>query len=212
MIPIFYQTLSTTSTGRVIRCVTCESCRADYVFNFDATAEDKSTILYGMGAKSAERKAIARAQAAVESELETGIRVVPCPGCGWYQEHMVAELRNRLPRAFGTEAIGLFSVSLLMMATGLFAAGSVILAPKHVQQEESALGFWIAVASVGLILFLIGCYVIQRNMSRRADVDPNGTVPLDVRLERARTKALLHSEFVRQYPGVEVVRFPPHGG
>lgn len=209
MIPIVFTTLTATSTGRVVRCVTCESCQADYVFTFDATAKGTSTSLYGMGMKSVERKAIREAQAAVDHELKTGVRVVPCPSCGWYQAHMVDELRNRIPPAFGLEAMGLLGVAILMMVLGNFAAIKVLTAPKHVHVEAYAAEFWFGVAGLGLICFLTGCYVIRRRMSRRAGVNPNDTVPLDVRLERGRAKAMLHSDFAQHFPGVDVVRFPP---
>jgi hypothetical protein len=107
-----------TAKGSAFRAVTCENCRAEYVYHLTRRVQGISTGSVFAGTIPSWEAAVGRANAELNRTLATEHDTVPCPSCGWYQQPMIAVLRrNHQPWMFLTGTFLLFSTALLL---GLF--------------------------------------------------------------------------------------------
>jgi hypothetical protein len=96
MVPVPYgMKYKATARGSVPKVVRCESCSLEYVYLLEAKAEGESTSLLFLENEGAAERSRQSAEAKLQSTLEQGFDVVPCPGCGRIQEHMIGLAKAR---------------------------------------------------------------------------------------------------------------------
>jgi hypothetical protein len=80
--------------GRATKLVRCEGCGRNYAYELTRTGygQDAGSFWSFWGSYTVARQ---KAEADLRHRLATGIEVVPCPACGWYQSSMVPEARRR---------------------------------------------------------------------------------------------------------------------
>jgi hypothetical protein len=91
----YAQTYTATMRGRVLKSVTCEQCRAEYVYSMEREAVGQGTSLLFLDNEGASGRASSDAERTLQRTLEQDCDPVPCPTCGWYQIPMVALLRKQ---------------------------------------------------------------------------------------------------------------------
>ena len=74
-------------SGRILRTVRCENCTLSYEYAMQRTVK-----LHG---ESAEEVLAAEAERQLRKQLATECDLVPCPSCGWYQQHMIDQARKQ---------------------------------------------------------------------------------------------------------------------
>jgi hypothetical protein len=95
MIPIpIGKKYTATVTGSVMKGVVCEQCKLEYVYTLTRQAQGEGTSLLGLNDGGAERRASDAANTVLKKILDRAQDPVPCPGCGWYQESMIAIVRR----------------------------------------------------------------------------------------------------------------------
>ena len=80
--------------GSVARFVTCEQCGQGYGYWLDRTTMGTASSYFLIGRDGASQRAWDRAKDTLRRRLQTECDAVPCPHCGWYQEHMIAQARH----------------------------------------------------------------------------------------------------------------------
>jgi hypothetical protein len=85
---------SARASGRVPRFVTCEQCSHGYGYWLERTGFGGAHSYFGIGMIGGRDRAASRAEANLEQRLRTECDAVPCPSCGWYQEHMIPQARR----------------------------------------------------------------------------------------------------------------------
>jgi hypothetical protein len=80
--------------GRTTKLVSCEACGRNYAYELKRTGygHDDPSFWSFWGSYTAAKQ---RAEADLRGRLATGIEVIPCPACGWYQSSMIPEARER---------------------------------------------------------------------------------------------------------------------
>jgi hypothetical protein len=77
--------------GQTTKVVRCEACKQSYTYELKRTgygvADEASVGAYSLAEQ--------RAEADLQQLLATGIEVIPCPACGWYQSNMIPEAQRR---------------------------------------------------------------------------------------------------------------------
>ena len=86
--------------GKTSRSVVCEKCGCVFVYQLtrDAVGEAMAPLV-GVTLASQQsmvKDASERAKKELDKMLAAECEPVPCPDCGWYQEHMVEEMNRRL--------------------------------------------------------------------------------------------------------------------
>src|SRR5206468_3150451 len=71
------------------------NCGCEYVYIVQAQAEGSGFSPLFMDEAGAQQRARGSAEAAVNERLREKWDAVPCPQCGWFQEHMVRLRRKR---------------------------------------------------------------------------------------------------------------------
>jgi hypothetical protein len=105
--------------GSTIKTVTCERCGKEYSYSLKRTGRGRGTnFLLGSSGSS---EAASRAQSSLLHKLANDCDPVPCPKCGWYQEHMVQKARTLKHRWVKKTAFALFPLSVLMGIAGFMA-------------------------------------------------------------------------------------------
>ena len=79
-----------TAEGQTTKLVRCESCGRGYAYQLMRTGRGSASAILDWGSMEARQRAAEHLQ----SRLEDGIDVVPCPACGWYQASMIAKART----------------------------------------------------------------------------------------------------------------------
>jgi hypothetical protein len=80
--------------GTMHKFVPCEQCGVEYVYLLERIASGSSSSFLFLDNSGAEERASAKADAALRRKLERGVDAVPCPKCGWYQDHMIPAARR----------------------------------------------------------------------------------------------------------------------
>ena len=144
---------TSTVEGSVIKHVTCEQCQLPYVYVATRRASGRGSSLLFMDNSGAQERAQDRAGAALKKLLDQAVEPVPCLGCGWMQQDMVREARQRFHR--------------WLFVTGLLTAfiSALILPICYVSRlTKTPLFLWAAVGVVvgllliGLRAILLGGY------------------------------------------------------
>jgi hypothetical protein len=132
----------------------------------------------------AQRRAQGQAQAVLEHKLKKECDAVPCPKCGWYQDQMVAKMRDEY--------------YLWIWYTGLVVAfaGAVVgtLGSAYAVFDQTMRSLGIGLAVPGIVLIAIGIGAIVWRMQLAAQFEPN-KAPLKERMEIASEKAQKVKDF-----------------
>ncbi|MBV9124625.1 MAG: hypothetical protein JO112_14810 [Planctomycetes bacterium] len=108
-----------TRSGTALKWVACENCSTEYVYLLKRTGKGRWFVVSGkkqQGVEEAERR--------LRSRLANGVDPVPCPLCGWYQQHMLPRARDLRYKWMRTTAFLLLPLSILL---SLAASGMYIL-------------------------------------------------------------------------------------
>jgi hypothetical protein len=188
MVPIPYGlTFRTTVTGRVPKAVHCEECGLDYVYLLEATEEGRGTSFLFTDNEGAQERSESGAAALLAVSLGHGCAVVPCPGCGRVQQHMIPEARRLRHRWMFKAAAATFAVcGILFLGTMLLGMGNMY---GNRIDPGLATTLWAAVGLLGLIA--LGLPVLKHFLSRR--YDPN-QAPVEVRMRMGQDFAITADE------------------
>ena len=143
-------------TGHAQRRVHCEKCQHIYEYAF-TRAEELDTVPLPPLIKQAEEIC----QERLAKKLAEGHEAVSCPSCGWLQQHMTAELRNRFLSPMRT--IGAFvacacgALAILGLGLGAYFSGQ----PRRPSVDEIN---WLGIGGFGLAGVAVGMLMI---LSRR---------------------------------------------
>src|SRR5262249_28746596 len=96
VIPIPYaKEYTATLEGAVYKLVHCEKCQAEFAYEMRREGGGFGDSLFFFPNKSAQERALSKAQDDLRRRLEKECDPVPCPECGWYQEHMIPVIRRK---------------------------------------------------------------------------------------------------------------------
>jgi hypothetical protein len=175
--------------GRTTKFVCCEACGQNYAYELKRTGAGSEPVPdWGWGRDSeTETAAKVGAVANLRNRLRTGIEVIPCPACGWYQAHMLPKARRLHPRWMvyvgGCLTFGLIPVTLIgLTINGMNVShGGEPFIPWPI--------FFAGMASLFIvgIGMLIGKYILARSY------DPNDA-DVETRKRYGQSRALLLSE------------------
>jgi len=192
---VFYFSVSSTAklTGRAVKRVECEKCRAVYQYTLERTATATRTAPFllrlwsieGLAEEAAEKKLVKRLAAAVDP--------VPCPVCGWVQAEMnVVEVERR----FGwlrTAPYYLILITLVLYGIFLLLTVGLIHAANGPDYDiGNAHGWMFYPAIPGALAGPVMYYVWVRRRARRFDM--NERIPEGKRIAEGRQRAVLESE------------------
>lgn len=91
---MFYFEHKAEVTAHTVKKVRCEECGYRYAYNLERTGVGTGAdFFFGIREKCAEADAERDATRSVKSQLRSSVDVVPCPECGWVQEHMLPRAR-----------------------------------------------------------------------------------------------------------------------
>ncbi|HYT88708.1 MAG TPA: hypothetical protein VEL76_08370 [Gemmataceae bacterium] len=144
-----------------------------------------------MDNQGAQGRAASRAEAALRYKLEIAYDVVPCPACGWIQQHMFPKARRAF-RAWMRQ-LGVILLFLFMLVA---LPAAVIVA--HLRPGPAPVIIFGVIAAtvlcgIAAVTLLIG-KVIQSNR-----YDPNGT-DQESRIREGRSRGLLREELEKNAP------------
>lgn len=88
-------TVTARITGQAARHVKCEYCGCEYVYVVQATAQGSGSNPLYLNEDGAIARAKGRARYELKKQLDEIYLTIPCPDCGWYQEHMIHILKYR---------------------------------------------------------------------------------------------------------------------
>jgi hypothetical protein len=171
--------------GRTTKFVCCEACGQNYAYELKRTgvASEPARLFDHVGPETAAKLG---AYADLRNRLRTGIEVIPCPACGWYQAHMLPKARRLHPRWMvyvgGCLTFGLIPVTLIGLAiNGMNEDKGKPSIPWPI--------FFAGMASLFIvgIGMLIGKYILARSY------DPNDD-DVETRKRYGQSRALLLSE------------------
>jgi hypothetical protein len=202
------------AAGSTLRCVRCENCGSDYIFEarFRASASIAHSPWSLKQANNARDDAEDEAQRNLARMLRHLVYPVPCPSCGWYQEDMIEEIQRRIPLHYNIS-------EQLMVWGGVFSAcGGVLLggvalielerANPAATQDYTIMGLLAILAIEGGIVCAVwgGIRTIHRKRVRET-YDANTEIPIETRISRGRKKAMLLADYQRHYPDVDTTPF-----
>jgi hypothetical protein len=83
-----------TLEGTVYKYVHCEKCGYEFAYGMSRQGEGASTSLLFLDNAGAQARAAEDAGRDLRNKLANSCDPVPCPACGWYQQHMHRFLRD----------------------------------------------------------------------------------------------------------------------
>jgi len=95
MFVFWYRQYTAVRTGSIEKHVRCEKCGGDFTYEVVRPSVGTAQSPFGVRNKGARAEAINEAGLQPTKKLKAAVDPVPCPKCGWFQEHMVKELRRR---------------------------------------------------------------------------------------------------------------------
>jgi hypothetical protein len=190
MAPIPYAlTYTTTLRGRTPKLVRCEQCSFEYVYLLEMTVAGEGTSLFFVDNEGARQRSAAQAESALQQNLDQGCEVVPCPGCGLVQQHM-------LPRAKALHLRWMRTAGLIALA-----AGGILALPAGIYTLIDVNGRGLttlttaALAAVGLALSAgLGLLIQRARLCRR--YNPNDA-PAEDRKRQGQQFAISKQEFLK---------------
>ena len=90
-----YNTYSARIAGTVGRSVVCEKCGCKFGYYVFRQASGSGHSPYMLDNQGASNRASGEAKGRLQRMLSTHTEPVPCPDCGWFQEAMINETRQR---------------------------------------------------------------------------------------------------------------------
>jgi hypothetical protein len=107
----FYRTHTATLSGSVEKTERCFACSSTFCYEVRRTVAGGGHSPFGLTDAGAAAAAERRARDKLRITLEDAIEPVPCPVCGVFQPHMIAEIRRVVrskdydPNSFARERI-----------------------------------------------------------------------------------------------------------
>jgi hypothetical protein len=147
-------------SGIVTKTVRCENCTLSYEYEMRRTV-----TLRG----EATEEALAReAEWRLRKQLAQECDPVPCPSCGWYQQHMIEQVRRQALRHVPGWMIPLLIVTALCIVAALLLA----LPPQRFGPGGASVG--VAMGAFGGMGALILVLFVGHRVYRRVAYNPNG--------------------------------------
>jgi hypothetical protein len=166
--------------GKTTKVVRCEACGRHYAYALHRTGRGHDKGEVGLGWTN--QVALAKAKANLQKQLDTGIDVIPCPACGWYQSSMIPAARRR-------HCLWMYYFG-LCLTIGLIPAA--VLGLMAMLVDPPPLPWPIAVA--GLVCLLVaGTGILLWREYLAARHDPNKE-DAETRKRDGRSRAILLSE------------------
>jgi hypothetical protein len=188
--------------GKVPRFVTCEQCGHAFGYWLKRTGAGSASSYLGIGMIGGRERASSRAEDNLEQRLRTECDAVPCPSCGWYQEHMIEQTRH--------ERYGwLVRVGWLLFAVAVFAfvfGGCLVTALDKIPALTGIARGTQAVALLALFAPLAG-HLLRQQLSAR--YDPNAD-DVEERKQRGNKRAMKPKEYARLAPKPAGEEPPPN--
>jgi hypothetical protein len=179
----YYVTLS----GAVVKTVHCEGCHAAYLYRLErtCTGSGKSAVLF-FDAAGATGRATKDAQQQLGRSLQKGIDLVPCPACGWYQQHMIDKAR-------WDHFAWMLGLGVALIA-GVFPLGMLGLVINSISGPAGPPPIpWLVLMITLVMLALIGAFLLGARSILASRYDPNDHDP-EARIQLGRSRALLREE------------------
>jgi hypothetical protein len=149
-----------TRSGSVTKAVRCENCTLSYEYEMRRTV-----TLRG----EATRDALAReAEWRLQKQLAQECDLVPCPSCGWYQQHMVERMRRQALRHVPGWVVPLVIVTAVSITAALLLA----LPPQRLGPAGASVG--VVMGALGGMGALILVLFVGHRVYRRVVYNPNG--------------------------------------
>jgi hypothetical protein len=180
---------SATARGEVPKLVKCEGCGLEYVYLLRARGEGNASSMLFLDNQGAQLRARERAEKQLAAALETGVGVVPCPGCGRIQENMVPlAQKGRHPWMLLLAIFAFLGAALMLVpAACIFST-----APSRTPEEWRG-AVWL-LADLGLALVGGILLLVRARLSRR--YDPNSE-PLEERKRWGQEAAWTKEEYLK---------------
>ena len=180
----YAQTYTATLRGRVLKSVTCEQCRAEYVYSMEREATGQGTSLLFLDNEGASGRASTDAEWELQRTLDQDCDPVPCPTCGRYQAPMVGQLRKQhLSWMFWAGGLTLIASLVDLL---IFYLNMVDIRGGNPTAKSVTLGILLVAVPLGL-----GLIVLRRVLAAR--FDPNAS-DVNTRKQIASGRALLREE------------------
>jgi hypothetical protein len=174
-------TYSASAKGSTAVAVRCEKCSQKYYYKLTCTAIGRGSAPYGIGQEKAKQLARRMARQKLWEMLDTEIRAVPCPHCGWYQEAMLPLLRK--PRLKRLQTVGW---TILIVGGGFAFLAGVLFYGVLVQRPGVSLTEPIVVGLFSLPFLLTGAVLLLVRRHLNASFDPNDPEKEQERIELGR--------------------------
>jgi hypothetical protein len=174
----FAVTYTASAKGSTAVAVRCEKCAQKYYYKLTCTAIGRGSAPYGIGQEKAKQLAQRMAKKKLWEMLDTEIRAVPCPHCGWYQQAMLRLLRKpglKLMLQMGV-------ITLIAGCIFVFCAGvsfRSVSDPKLKTPIETVYLF----ACTALAFLLVGTALLLVRRRQYARFDPNDPETAQQRIE-----------------------------
>jgi hypothetical protein len=182
----------------VLKTVHCESCHAEYVYRLERTRTGSGTsdVLFFDAAGATER-ATQEAHKKLRHSLQDGVDLVPCPACGWYQQDMVCEGKER--------RYGWMVVLGLVLIVGLFPLAMIflVICSLTCPPGPPLIPWQVMLASL-VTVALMGTFLLAAGWILPGRYDPNDDDP-EARIQLGRSRALLREEIERKAPRHEAI-------
>lgn len=167
---IYVRTYSAAISGKVQKSVCCEKCGGYYAYAMVRRGFARSSSAYGIGNATAQTAAQRGAHKKLQKRLANDSDPVACPGCGWIQTRMVADLRRRAHEWLRWVAwIGL-AIGLACGIMGILAASNGF--ARSPEPEQAGLIAAIIACTFGWLCAALG----GRSLLARL-IDPNRNYP-----------------------------------
>jgi hypothetical protein len=84
-----------TAKATTLKLVSCANCQQPFGYLLDVEATGEDVDLLGLDHQRSLKRARAQAKQRIVQKGHTGFRPVPCPHCGFYQDEMAQQLREK---------------------------------------------------------------------------------------------------------------------
>lgn len=148
-------------SGSVMKTVRCENCTLGYEYEMR-----RRVTLRGEAAKEA---LAAEAERRLRKQLAQECDAVPCPSCGWYQRHMIEQVRRQAMRHVPGWILPLVLVTAVSIAASLL----LVLVPKQ-RFGPAGVSVGFALGALGGAGALVLVLFVGYRVYRRTLYNPNG--------------------------------------
>lgn len=174
-----------TIQGSIPQSVCCEKCRLDYVYLSTRIARGTGTNPLFLAGQQADREAEQQARQRLAEAFEHAVDPVPCPGCGWFQQNMIAPARQ------------LHWAKLRQIGKWMAILSLIVMFPFYMAHKVSPESVTASVLYRGLqATFVVGLLLFPLRRFLASRFEPNG-LPVGQRLQVGRTFALTREAFLK---------------